>query len=219
MLDDRIISKYVPVREQVADILRKMITTGKLIPGEKLNEREISEKLNISTTPVKEALRLLESEGLIYTVARKGSFVSDFSADHIKQVIYARSALEGTAAYFSTAAIDADGIRQLESILRESHECKENRDIDGFCRCNSRFHQFLRSNCKNEYLNRMVDILRAMDKTSLNMTLKKSENEFELSYQEHTAILEAIRKKDCEKVEKCVVAHIRRTANKALGEE
>lgn len=70
------IVEAAPIRDQVADILRKRIISGDLANGEKLSERQISAELNISTTPVKEAFRLLQAEGLIYTLPRKGSFVS-----------------------------------------------------------------------------------------------------------------------------------------------
>ncbi|MEI3190540.1 MAG: winged helix-turn-helix domain-containing protein [Lachnospiraceae bacterium] len=65
------IVEAAPIRDQVADILRKRIISGDLANGEKLSERQISAELNISTTPVKEAFRLLQAEGLIYTLPRK----------------------------------------------------------------------------------------------------------------------------------------------------
>ena len=79
------IVEAAPIRDQVADILRKRIISGDLANGEKLSERQISAELNISTTPVKEAFRLLQAEGLIYTLPRKGSFVSANASEHAYQ--------------------------------------------------------------------------------------------------------------------------------------
>ena len=76
------IVEAVPIRDQVADILRKRIISGDLANGERLSERQISAELNISTTPVKEAFRLLQAEGLIYTLPRKGSYDSANPSEH-----------------------------------------------------------------------------------------------------------------------------------------
>lgn len=216
MFENEMINDYVPVREQVAHMLRRLIITRELTSGAKLNERTLSAQLHISTTPVKEALRILESEGLIYSIPRKGSFVSDFSLSHVKQIIYARAALEGTAAYFTVENMTEELVKELEAILGKSQKAMEEADIQKFSEYNSQFHQILRKNCNNEYINKMVEILRAMDRTSLDITLAKHKEEFAMSYQEHQEIMEAIRRRDASRVEHCVVSHIRRVANEAL---
>lgn len=216
MFKNETINEYVPVREQVAHLLRRLIITGELTSGAKLNERTLSAQLNISTTPVKEALRILESEGLIYSVPRKGSFVSDFSLSHVKQIIYARAALEGTAAYFTVENMTEEILEELASILSRSKEAAQAEDIHKFSEYNSQFHQLLRKHCNNEYINKMVEILRAMDRTSLDITLEKNKEEFAISYREHQEIMDAIRRKDAKAVENLVVDHIRRVANEAL---
>ena len=200
-------------------MLRKFITTGELPSGSKLNERALSAQLNISTTPIKEALRILESEGLIYSVARKGSFVADFSLTHVRQIIYARAALEGTAAYFTVENITEELIEELKAILKKSEKAMQEENIEKFSEYNSQFHQILRQNCNNKYILKIVEILRAMDRTSLNNTLEKNKEEFAISYREHQEIMEAICKKDAKKVENYIVDHIRRVANEALEEE
>ena len=100
------IVEAAPIRDQVADILRKRIISGDLANGEKLSERQISAELNISTTPVKEAFRLLQAEGLIYTLPRKGSFVSANASEHAYQVMLLRSSIDGVAAYLAAKRIN-----------------------------------------------------------------------------------------------------------------
>lgn len=90
-----------PLREQVADIVRGMILRGEIKAGEQISERTIGQMLHVSTTPVKEAFRSLQAEGLIYTRPRRGSFVSEISIDNMLEIAFMRSALEGVAAYYA----------------------------------------------------------------------------------------------------------------------
>ena len=90
------------LREVVADKMRRRIIEGTLQPGDRLSERNLSAELGISTTPIKEAFRILQTEGLITSVPRRGSFVSVSYKENVLQLIYMRGALEGTAAYFAS---------------------------------------------------------------------------------------------------------------------
>lgn len=81
-MNSRIV-EAIPIREQVADIIRKMIVNGELKADQQISEREISQMLMVSTTPVKEAFRVLESEGLLYSIPRKGSYISKLSRKNI----------------------------------------------------------------------------------------------------------------------------------------
>ena len=91
------VNEYLPLREVVFNNLRDAILNGQLHPGERLLENQLAEKLGVSRTPVREALRMLEQENLVALVPRKGAQVLDLSADDIRSVLEIRQALEVVA--------------------------------------------------------------------------------------------------------------------------
>lgn len=115
-MNSRIV-EAIPIREQVADIIRKMIVNGELKADQQISEREISQMLMVSTTPVKEAFRVLQSEGLLYSIPRKGSYISKLSRKNILQTVFMRGALEGVAAFFAARNATYNEIM----IMEEAH--------------------------------------------------------------------------------------------------
>ena len=212
------ISESLSVREQVASILRKMLLSGQFETGERLVERTLSEQLNVSTTPVKEAFRILESEGLLYTVPRKGSFVSDFGRDHVRQISYARSAIEGVIAYFATEKLSEQQLDEMEKVLEESKQMASQLLIDQISQNNEKFHSIIRSACTNKYLLQTSRNLSSLDRTIRVLALSKSPEELSRASAEHYSVLEAIRARDPELVESRMREHIKRSANYALSD-
>ena len=106
-----------PLREQVADIVRGMILRGEIKAGEQISERTIGQMLHVSTTPVKEAFRSLQAEGLIYTRPRRGSFVSEISIDNMLEIAFMRSALEGVVAYYAAKNATDSQLVEMSRIL------------------------------------------------------------------------------------------------------
>ena len=88
------VNEYLPLRAVVFNNLRDAILKGELAPGERLLENQLADKLGVSRTPVREALRMLEQENLVALIPRKGAQVLDLSANDIKNVLEIRSALE-----------------------------------------------------------------------------------------------------------------------------
>ena len=101
-------NEYLPLRDVVFNTLRDAILTGKLVPGERLMENQLAEKLGVSRTPVREALRMLELENLVELVPRKGAQVLDMTEKDIVNILEIRSALEGLATSLACKKIDED---------------------------------------------------------------------------------------------------------------
>src|SRR5699024_6458249 len=102
-----------PVREMVSDYLREAILSGEYKPGEYIIERGLADNLGISTTPVKEALRQLEYEGIVVTINRKGTMVSNNLMNSWEEINYARSAIEGVAAGLASRKCTNDEIDEV----------------------------------------------------------------------------------------------------------
>ena len=95
------LDNYKPLRDVVFENLREAILEGHLKPGQRLMEVQLAEQLGVSRTPVREAIRKLELEGLVVMLPRKGAYVANMSLKDIIDVLEIRSSLEGLAAYLS----------------------------------------------------------------------------------------------------------------------
>ena len=203
------------LRDKTADRIRRMIIEGELKPGDKLSERKMSKAMGVSTTPIKEALRILQTEGLIYSLPRKGSFVSDTYKKNVLQMIFIRSSLEGTAAYFASMEAGASDIEKMENALSRAKAI-----IDGeipakegdLARCSDEFHNALRNASKNQYLVSLIQNLRSVDIIIRTVANKTIGDESRRAYQEHYAILQAVKSGAAEEAEQRIINHIRRVA-------
>ena len=205
------IVEAVPIRDQVADILRKRIISGDLANGERLSERQISAELNISTTPVKEAFRLLQAEGLIYTLPRKGSFVSANVSERAYQVMLLRSSIDGVAAYLAAKRINEELYNAIEDPLMKAEKLinKGADDGEAISQYNDQFHMAIREASGNEHVIAMGNNLSSIDK-SLRRLINRDSTLMKSRHSEHKQILECIRRGSCEEAEMAMVHHIRK---------
>lgn len=222
-MDDKIIEP-VTIREQVTSILRRKIVNGELVPDQQLSERLISQTLQISTTPVKEAFRTLQSEGLIYTIPRKGSFVSKMSKQNLLQHVFMRGSLEGVAAFFACLSASDEEIKQMEAHLQHSGDLIARGSLDeeelaDLIRSNNAFHSTLRNACKNTYLIGLIGNMRSIDKTIRDASLSKTIYEPTRAHQEHLSILDAIKERNPNLAEQRMVSHTRRVGRFVLLDE
>ena len=110
-------SQHEPLRAQVTEFLRNEVLAGRLPPGTILNERELAKQLGVSKTPVRESLSLLDHEGLIVTIPRKGYFVSPITVQDVHNSFGLRLILECAAAEMAAAKVTDDQIERLESLV------------------------------------------------------------------------------------------------------
>ena len=115
-------NEYLPLRDVVFQTLRQAILRGELKPGERLMEIHLAQKLGVSRTPVREAIRKLELEGLVLMIPRKGAIVAEITVQDLEDVLEVRMALEELAVKIACKRITEE---QLEEIKRRSAEfCK-----------------------------------------------------------------------------------------------
>lgn len=217
-MSDQLIQESLSVRDQVANIIRKRIMRGILSEGDKISERMLSEELNISTTPVKEAMRMLNTEGLLFTVPRKGTYVSDFAIQNILHVTFIRSVLEGVATFFAVDNLLESEIDQLENALIKSKQAILDKDFEALTNSNQLFHNIIRTASKNIYLLRILESFRSID-YSIRVTSLRIDGESEIAQAEHMEIFNAIRNRNNTHAENLMVAHIRRVAKYALNQK
>jgi len=215
--EDHII-ETLPLRDQLADIIRRMIMKGEMLPGEQISERQLSQRFETSTTPIKEALRILQAEGLVYSKPRVGTFVAEISAEEsIYQLVAMRGALEGVAAGFAAQNCTQEEIAEMSSLL---DQVEENLRTEGelqskkIASLNARFHQVLRSGCRNSYLVNLITNMNSIDSTirTLSFEVANAPREASVAYYEHRSILNAVAQKNSKLAEDLMNLHIRRVA-------
>ena len=119
LVDPIQLDSYKPLRELVFETLREAIASGRLKPGQRLMELQLAEDLGVSRTPVREAIRQLELEGLVVMVPRKGAYVAELSLRDMAEVFEMRAALDGLAAALAAERITEEEIDFLERCLLE----------------------------------------------------------------------------------------------------
>lgn len=150
-----------PLRHQVLDYLRQAIISGRLAPGARLVERELIEMMDVSRTVIREALRQLESEGLVATIANKGPVVRDLSAGEAKDLYAIREVLVGLAARLFVANAKPDQIDSLRLALDEVSRCYTAGDPAKILEAKNAFYDALVAGAASESLSSMISTLHA----------------------------------------------------------
>lgn len=198
------------LRGKVFQRLREDILSGVYQENDELREVSIGEELGVSRTPVREALRQLELEGLVTIVPNKGAYVKGITKKDVHDIYKIRSLLEGLCAKWATEHITDQQIEELEEIvlLSEFHlkkqgqgKAKQVSDLDG------KFHRVLYEASNSRILEHVLSDFHKYVKMARTMSVGEKERA-EKSIDEHRAILEAIRKKDANLAEQLANQHI-----------
>lgn len=209
------LDQYKPLREIVFETIRNAILSGTLKPGERLMEVQMAESLGVSRTPVREAIRKLELEGLVIMLPRKGAFVSDLTVKDITEVLEIRGALEGLAAGLAAARIDEKELEELEIKALKFHKAVEGNDIEEVIRTDFEFHDAMLKSSKNEKLIQLNNNQIEQVQRFREIYHKEVNKSKEIS-KEHYGIVEAISDRDINKAEKLARAHVENIENSIL---
>ncbi|WMJ87887.1 GntR family transcriptional regulator [Anaerocolumna sp. MB42-C2] len=213
-MDDKDVHKEVTdkysLRGRVFNKIREDILSGKYTQNEELKETSIGSELGVSRTPVREALRQLELEGLVNIIPNKGAYVNGISEKDIHDIYIIRSYLEGLCARWACEHITQEQIDELEEVvyLSEFHAKKEHHEQ--IVELDNKFHQLIYDASDSKILNHVLSDFHHYVQRIRKITLS-SDNRAANSNKEHTAILDAIRQRDCEKAEFLAHEHIMNT--------
>ena len=195
------------LRSHVFQTIREDILKGKYEENEELREATLGKELGVSRTPVREALRQLELEGLVNIIPNKGAYVTGITEKDVKDIYMIRSLLEGLCVRWAAEYITPEQLEELDEILllSEYHLKKENsgqiNDLDG------RFHQVLYDASQSRILDHVLSDFHKYVQRARGKSVKTVERAAK-SIEEHRGILNAIREKDAEKAEKLATIHI-----------
>ncbi|MBQ8198786.1 MAG: GntR family transcriptional regulator [Lachnospiraceae bacterium] len=205
-LKDQVSDKY-SLRGRVFHKIREDILNGKYKTGEELREATIGEELGVSRTPVREAFRQLELEGLLKMVPNKGTYVTGITQKDVKDIYMIRSLLEGLCARLATENITDEQMNEMEEnvYLSEFHESKGH--YDQMAQMDNRFHEILYESCDSKMLEHLLRDFHQYVYRVRKMTLS-SEKRGKASNLEHREIMEAIKAGNCDKAEKLANLHM-----------
>lgn len=201
------LDNYKPLRDIVFSALREGILSGELKPGERLMEVQLAEEMGVSRTPVREAIRKLELEGLVVMIPRKGAYVAGLTLKDVADVFEIRGSLEGLAAALASERITDDEIENLGNILKQLSTAVEAKDLETTIKKDAEFHQILFSATRNERLAQMVNNLKEhIDRFRIQSFTNPARMKSVLD--EHQKIVDAIKKRDADSAEKLAKDHI-----------
>lgn len=151
---------YLPLRDVVYNTIRDAILSGKLAPGERLMENQLAEKLGVSRTPIREALRMLGQENLVGLVPRKGAQVLDMSEKDIKDILEIRSSLETLAVGLACSRMTDEELAELKKIQEEFVQASNSGDFEKMATIDERFHDRIFRSIRNDKLLYVVNNLK-----------------------------------------------------------
>lgn len=205
------------LREVVLESLRHAIVSGKIQPGQHLKERELAEAMGISTTPIKEALRILSHEGWVETFPRRGTFVSEMVNSSIRELMMLKGNLESLSARWAAEKITAEELEALEDQVIKMEKLVRFRQIEPLRQENTRFHMMIRLAAKNPVIYQMIQNVVALDYAFRERTLRYDE-EVEAGFLDHKVIFEAIKERNANLAEERMKKHISRSIESVLRE-
>lgn len=212
----RVVRVAAPLRHQVVENIREAIAVGKLAAGNRLVERDLCEMTGVSRTLIREALRQLETEGLVDVIPNKGPIVARISPRQAREVFQLRAELEGLASQlFAELATDAQ-MKALQDAFARLRDAYASRDAVAMLAAKSRFYDCLVDGSGNETLGGVLRQLHAramvLRATSLSQPGRTAESEREIA-----ELMKAIRKRDGAAARKASIAHITKAAQAALN--
>ena len=200
-------NEYLPLRDVVFNTLRDAILKGELEPGERLMEIQLAERLGVSRTPIREAIRKLELEGLVLMIPRKGAEVAKISEKSLRDVLEVRRSLEELAAELACQRMDAEALKDLEDAQKAFIQAVKSGETMTMAEADEHFHDVIYMGTGNT---RLVQILNNLREQMYRYRLEyiKDRQTRNTLIQEHQEIIDSIEKKDIERAKKAILVHI-----------
>lgn len=202
-------SLSLTLRDHVHKALRHAIIAGRYPFETRLNERQLAEELGVSTTPLKEAIRQLESEGLVRTLPRRGVVVL-YGRTWAEEMILARAALEAMIARLAAQRIDEAGRESLRAAIADMTKATAGEDPDLLIARNEAFHDRIHRASECLYLGGLIGRQRLYD-ASARRVIHSDGAEKALALAEHTGIGTAILTGDIDEAERTMRNHVMRS--------
>lgn len=200
-------NEYLPLRDVVFNTLRQAILKGELAPGERLMEISLAERLGVSRTPIREAIRKLELEGLVLMIPRKGAEVARISEKSLRDVLEVRRSLEELAIELACQRMTEEEIAELEGVQEDFRKAVVNGDAMKIAETDEVYHDVIYKGTNND---RLVSILNNLREQMYRYRLEyiKDEDKRQILLIEHDNILKAVKLRRVEEAKEAMREHI-----------
>ena len=153
-------NEYLPLRDVVFNTLRKAILRGELKPGERLMEIQLANKLGVSRTPIREAIRRLELEGLVLMIPRKGAEVAQITEKNMQDVLEVRKALEELSVQLACERITPEQVEEMKMAAEDFRKVLKSGDVTKIAEADVKFHDIIFAATNNQRLITLLNNLR-----------------------------------------------------------
>ncbi len=204
---DLLIREHLNLSDRIFEIIEKQIVSGAVKPGERLVETDLAESLGTSKSPVREALKRLEGEGIVTLIPRKGYFVRDIDRKSIEDFVDIMIVIEPAIVQYALKQKTEAVCREIDAILDEMKQTLKKKDYESYVGLNDRFHGLFVDLTENQWFLKFFNTLHKQADMLRSLSLH-SRDRFSHSIEEHTAIAEAFKKGDEKKIVEAVRHHI-----------
>lgn len=196
-----------PLYEDVAEQLRAQIFAHNLEPGSWLDEQSLAVQFGISRTPMREAIKVLASEGLVTMKPRRGAYVTEVERRDLEQIFAVLALLEGSAAKEAALKATEEQLNQLDNLHLKLEKTAADRDVEQFFEINVQFHELLMNIADNRWMNGVINDLRKVLKLQRRDSLGRA-GRLQNALSEHREILKALLKRDGVAAEEAMRKHL-----------
>lgn len=207
---------YLPLRDVVFQTLRQAILRGQLKPGERLMEIHLAEQLGVSRTPVREAIRKLELEGLVLMIPRRGAVVAEITISDLEDVLEVRMALEELAVKHVCRRITPEQLSEIRRLAEEFKKTLNGNDVTACAQADMKFHDAIYEATGNLRLVQILNNLREQ-MYRYRMEYLKDRNSHKYLIEEHDEILKALENQDVQVALDATGRHIERQKEYIIG--
>nr|WP_093418288.1 GntR family transcriptional regulator [Saccharopolyspora flava] len=202
----------VPLRDQVHDELQARISDGRLRPGDRLFEQELAIEFGVSRVPVREAIRMLQSAGMVEVrPRRRGVFVRSLDRQQLEELFDVREALEALAARLAAERSESADVEHLGELVARAREALDDQDTDAMSEANTEFHDKLVALSRNELLASMLEPLHGRLAALFRLNLEPAR-----VCREHEELYAAIASGDAERAAELARGHVRASRTMVL---
>lgn len=206
-----------PLREIVYEELKMQILTGKITPGMRMMEVELAESMGVSRTPIREAIKKLEQEGLVTIEPRKGAYASQISVKDMVDILEVRQDMEGLAAHMAAYRMTPKQMKELESISIGYNKAVEEGNMADMIKYDTDFHNLIVESCNNGILTMMINQLQEL-LLRFRYVYYDNIKRAEKMPSEHSMIMEAIKDGRSDAARASAEMHIERIKDMVMND-
>ena len=202
---------------QVTQQLRQMLVENQIAPGAKLNERQLCETLNVSRTPLREAIKTLAAEGLVELLPNRGAVAVSLSVEDVRHTFEVMAALEGQSGRLAAQRLSDADFNEIQALHFEMMAAYTRRDLSNYYRLNSAIHRAINAAARNPVLSATYEQVNARLQ-ALRFKSNQDEEKWKSAMAEHERMIEALKSRDAQALHDVLVRHLEHKRDVVLAQ-